>query len=110
MAEGFGKVLADVGLASVGLVALAAEQVGKAGKFLVEKGAGAMEEGRRHGEELQRKYREDAQRRRDEQFEQRVSEMSAQQRAELRRRLTELDDLEQEIAQAAAGADESTSF
>ena len=100
MVDELGKVLADVGLASVGLVALAAEQVGKAGKILVEKGAVALEEGRKHGAELQRKYQEDAKRRREEQFNQRVSQMSAQQREELRRRLAELDDLEREAAQA----------
>ena len=87
MVDELGKVLADVGLASVGLVALAAEQVGKAGKILVEKGAVALEEGRKHGAELQRKYQEDAKRRREEQFNQRINEMTAQQREELRRRL-----------------------
>lgn len=100
MVDELGKVLADVGLASVGLVALAAEQVGKAGKILVEKGAVALEEGRKHGAELQRKYQEDAKRRREEQFNQRINEMTAQQREELRRRLAELDDLEREAAQA----------
>ena len=100
MVDELGKVLADVGLASVGLVALAAEQVGKAGKILVEKGAVALEEGRKHGAELQRKYQEDATRRREEQFNQRINEMTAQQREELRRRLAELDDLEREAAQA----------
>ena len=100
MVDELGKVLADVGLASVGMVALAAEQVGKAGKILVEKGAVALEEGRKHGAELQRKYQEDAKRRREEQFNQRINEMTAQQREELRRRLAELDDLEREAAQA----------
>lgn len=100
MVDELGKVLADVGLASVGLVALAAEQVGKAGKILVEKGAVALEEGRKHGAELQRKYQEDAKRRREEQFNQRINEMTAQQREELRHRLAELDDLEREAAQA----------
>ena len=100
MVDELGKVLADVGLASVGLVALAAEQVGKAGKILVEKGAVALEEGRKHGAELQRKYQEDAKRRREEQFNQRINEMTAQQREELRSRLAELDDLEREAAQA----------
>ena len=106
MMEDVGKVFADVGLASVGLVALAAEQMGKAGKFLVEKGAAAVEEGRKHGAELQRKCQEEAQRRREEQFDKHVNEMTAQQREELRRRLSELDDLEQEVAQAAPGDDD----
>ena len=110
MVDELGKVLADVGLASVGLVALAAEQVGKAGKILVEKGAVALEEGRKHGAELQRKYQEDAKRRREEQFNQRINEMTAQQREELRRRLAELDDLEHEAAQAGSDDNDTTAF
>lgn len=110
MSEGFGKVLADVGLASVGLVALAAEQAGKAGKFLAERGAVALAEGRKHGAELQRKYQEEAQRRKEEQFDRHISEMTAQQREELRRRLSELDDLEKEAAQADSDDDETISF
>ncbi|MEJ5966986.1 hypothetical protein [Flavonifractor porci] len=108
MMEDVGKVFADVGLAGVGLVALAAEQKGKAGKFLVEKGAAAVEEGRKHGAELQRKCQEEAQRRREEQFDRHVSQMNAQQREELRRRLAELDDLEQEVAQADSDDDNDT--
>ena len=108
MMEDVGKVFADVGLASVGLVALAAEQMGKAGKFLVEKGAAAVEEGRKHGAELQRKCQEEAQRRREEQFDRHVSQMNAQQREELRRRLAELDDLEREAAQADSEDNDTT--
>ena len=110
MMEDVGKVFADVGLASVGLVALAAKQMGKAGKFLVEKGAAAVEEGRKHGAELQRKCQEEAQRRREEQFDRHVSQMNAQQREELRRRLAELDDLEQEAAQADPEDNDTTAF
>lgn len=105
MKQDVGKILADVGLASVGLVALAAEQAGKAGKLLIEKGAVALEAGRQHGAELQRKCQEEAQRRREEQFDRHVSQMNAQQREELRRRLAELDELEQE-----AGEDDTISF
>ena len=110
MMEDVGKVFADVGLASVGLVALAAEQMGKAGKFLVEKGAAAVEEGRKHGAELQRKCQEEAQRRREEQFDRHVSQMNAQQRGELLRRLAELDALEQEAAQADSEDNDPTAF
>ena len=110
MMEDVGKVFADVGLAGVGLVALAAEQMGKAGKFLGEKRAAAVEEGRKHGTEPQRKCQEEAQRRREEQFDRHVSQMSAQQREELRRRLAELDDLEKEAAQAEEASDDTTAF
>ena len=68
MIEDFGKVLTNIGLAGVGLAAIAVEQAGKAGKILVEKGAVAVEEGRKYGAELQEKYQQDAQRRREEQW------------------------------------------
>lgn len=101
MIEDFGKVLTNIGLAGVGLAAIAVEQAGKAGKILAEKGAVALEEGRKYGAELQEKYQQDAQRRREEQFNQRISQMDAAQREALRRRLAELDELEQEAAEAA---------
>lgn len=101
MLEDLGKILTNIGLAGVGLAAMAAEQAGKAGKILVEKGAVAVEEGRKYGSELQEKYRQDAKRRQEEQFNQRVSEMDAGQREELRRRLNELDELEREVVEAA---------
>ena len=98
MIENVGKILTNVGLASVGLAALAAEQVGKAGKCLVEKGAVALEEGRKYSSQVQQQYKEAAQRRREEQFDLHVCQMNAQQREELRRRLAELDELEKEVA------------
>lgn len=64
MWEDFGKALTNVAFAGVGLAALAAEQVVKAGKVLAEKGEIYVEQGKRYGEELQQKLQEDAQRRR----------------------------------------------
>ena len=81
MWEDFGKALTNVAFAGVGLAALAAEQVVKAGKVLAEKGEIYVEQGKRYGEELQQKLQEDAQRRREEQLEQRISAMDAQERA-----------------------------
>ena len=69
MWEDFGKALTNVAFAGVGLAALAAEQVVKAGKVLAEKGEIYVEQGKRYGEELQQKLQEDAQRRREEQLE-----------------------------------------
>ena len=85
MWEDFGKALTNVAFAGVGLAALAAEQVVKAGKVLAEKGEIYVEQGKRYGEELQQKLQEDAQRRREEQLEQRISAMDAQEREALRR-------------------------
>ena len=117
MWEDFGKALTNVAFAGVGLAALAAEQVVKAGKVLAEKGEIYVEQGKRYGEELQQKLQEDAQRRREEQLEQRISAMDAQEREALRRRLAELDELELldsilnftdiELAQIVRGRDES---
>ena len=104
MWEDFGKALTNVAFAGVGLAALAAEQVVKAGKVLAEKGEIYVEQGKRYGEELQQKLQEDAQRRREEQLEQRISAMDAQEREALRRRLAELDELARE---AAAQAEEA---
>ena len=93
MWEDFGKALTNVAFAGVGLAALAAEQVVKAGKVLAEKGEIYVEQGKRYGEELQQKLQEDAQRRREEQLEQRISAMDAQEREALRRRYEERYDL-----------------
>ncbi|MFQ7853797.1 MAG: hypothetical protein ACLRIS_00280 [Flavonifractor plautii] len=107
MWEDFGKALTNVAFAGVGLAALAAEQVVKAGKVLAEKGEIYVEQGKRYGEELQQKLQEDAQRRREEQLEQRISAMDAQEREALRRRLAELDELERQAREAAAQAEEA---
>ena len=93
MWEDFGKALTNVAFAGLGLAALAAEQVVKAGKVLAEKGEIYVEQGKRYGEELQQKLQEDAQRRREEQLEQRISAMDAQEREALRRRLAELAEI-----------------
>ena len=55
MWEDFGKALTNVAFAGLGLAALAAEQVVKAGKVLAEKGEIYVEQGKRYGEELQQK-------------------------------------------------------
>lgn len=107
MWEDFGKALTNVAFAGVGLAALAAEQVVKAGKVLAEKGEIYVEQGKRYGEELQQKLQEDAQRRREEQLEQRISAMDAQEREALRRRLAELDELERQAREAASQAEEA---
>lgn len=107
MWEDLGKTLTDVALAGVGLVALGAEQAGKVGKILVEKGEVAVAQGRKRGEEIQQKMQEDAQRRREEQFNERIDALDAAQREELRRRLAELDELERQAAEAAAEAEKA---
>ena len=99
--EDVSRALTNLGLAGVGLAALAAEQAGKAGKILAEKGAEGLEEGRKQGEKLQEQYRQDARRRREERFDDQVCRLDAAQREALRRRLAELDDLEREAREAA---------
>ncbi len=108
MWEDFGKALTNVAFAGVGLAALAAEQVVKAGKVLAEKGEIYVEQGKRYGEELQAEApggRPSAAG--EEQLEQRISAMDAQEREALRRRLAELDELERQAREAAAQAEEA---
>ena len=100
MWEDIGKALTNVAFAGVGLVTLAAEQAGKAGKVLMERGEIAVEQGRKYSEELQQKIREDNQRRREAQLDEQISSMDAAQRQALRQRLDELDELEQEVVPA----------
>ena len=66
MLDDLSKTLMNVVYAGVGAVSLVAEQAGKAGKVLVERGEAAVEQMGKYSEELQRKCHEDAQRRRDE--------------------------------------------
>ena len=66
MLDDLSKTLMNVVYAGVGAVSLVAEQAGKAGKVLVERGEAAVEQMGKYSEELQRKCQEDAQRRRDE--------------------------------------------
>ena len=87
MLDDLSKTLMNVVYAGVGAVSLVAEQAGKAGKVLVERGEAAVEQMGKYSEELQRKCQEDAQRRRDERMDGRLSAMSAQEREALRRRL-----------------------
>lgn len=94
MLDDLSKTLMNVVYAGVGAVSLVAEQAGKAGKVLVERGEAAVEQMGKYSEELQRKCQEDAQRRRDELHGRTLSAMSAQEREELRRRLDQLDELD----------------
>ena len=102
MWEDLGKALVNVAYAGVGAVALAAEQAGKLGKVLVERGEEALDQAGRYSEELQQKVHEDLQRRRDEALDERVSALDAKQREDLRRRLAELDEIERQAAEMAA--------
>lgn len=99
MWEDFGKTLVDVAYAGVGAVVLVAEQAGKLGKLLVERGEEAVDRAGRYSEELHQKVQDDIQRRRDEALDGKLSSMDAQQREELRRRLDELDEIERQAAE-----------
>lgn len=103
MLDDLSKTLMNVVYAGVGAVSLVAEQAGKAGKVLVERGEAAVEQMGKYSEELQRKCQEDAQRRRDERMDGRLSAMSAQEREELRRRLDQLDELDRQARRMRRG-------
>ena len=107
MWEDLGKTLVDVAYAGVGAVVLVAEQAGKLGKVLVERGEDAVDRAGRYSEELHQKVQDDIQRRRDEALDGKISSMDAQQREDLRRRLDELDEIERQAAEMQADAEDS---
>ena len=107
MWEDLGKTLVDVAYAGVGAVVLVAEQAGKLGKVLVERGEEAVDRAGRYSEELHQKVQDDIQRRRDEALDGKISSMDAQQREDLRRRLDELDEIERQAAEMQADAEDS---
>lgn len=107
MWEDLGKTLVDVAYAGVGAVVLVAEQAGKLGKVLVERGEEAVDRAGRYSEELHQKVQDDIQRRRDEALDGKISCMDAQQREDLRRRLDELDEIERQAAEMQADAEDS---
>ena len=107
MWEDLGKTLVDVAYAGVGAVVLVAEQAGKLGKVLVERGEEAVDRAGRYSEELHQKVQDDIQRRRDEALDGKISSMDAQQREDLRRRLDELDEIERQAAEMQADAVDS---
>ena len=107
MWEDLGTTLVDVAYAGVGAVVLVAEQAGKLGKVLVERGEEAVDRAGRYSEELHQKVQDDIQRRRDEALDGKISSMDAQQREDLRRRLDELDEIERQAAEMQADAEDS---
>ena len=107
MWEDLGKTLVDVAYAGVGAVVLVAEQAGKLGKVLVERGEEAVDRAGRYSEELHQKVQDDIQRRRDEALDGKISSMDAQQREDLRRRLDELDEIDRQAAEMQADAEDS---
>ena len=107
MWEDLGKTLVDVAYAGVGAVVVVAEQAGKLGKVLVERGEEAVDRAGRYSEELHQKVQDDIQRRRDEALDGKISSMDAQQREDLRRRLDELDEIERQAAEMQADAEDS---
>ena len=107
MWEDLGKTLVDVAYAGVGAVVLVAEQAGKLGKVLVERGEEAVDRAGRYSAELHQKVQDDIQRRRDEALDGKISSMDAQQREDLRRRLDELDEIERQAAEMQADAEDS---
>ena len=102
MWEDLGKTLVNAAYAGVGAVVLAAEQAGKLGKILIERGEEAVDRAGQYSEELHQKVQDDIQRRRDEALDEKISSLNAQQREELRRRLSELDEIERQAAEIAA--------
>jgi len=101
MLEELGKDLLNVAMAGVGAVAILTEKAIDLGKICAEKGAETLEKGKALNEELKRKGEQVAQEHRDRCANEALERLTAEERAELRRKLTELDEKEA-AAQAEA--------
>lgn len=105
MLEDLGKDLANIAMAGVGAVAILTEKAVEVGKVCAEKGAETLEKGKAASEELRRKGEQVAAERREKARQEYLESLDAVGRAELRRKLAELDAkeaAEQAAAEAAA--------
>lgn len=108
MLEELGNDLLKLAFAGVGAVAIVAEKACDVGKVLVKKGEATVEQGKQINEEFQQKCREATKERKEQRFSNDVEALSTFEREALRRKLSELDELERE-AEAAAKEQQSAS-
>ena len=106
MLEELGKDLKQVALAGVGAVAILAEKGSALAKECAKKGAVTVEQGRAVTQELRTKAEQAAQERRARSQEESLARMTREERDALRRKLDDLDSLEEEACQAAGQADD----
>lgn len=100
--DSFGKALADVALAGIGLTVMAVEKGGELIKICADKGADVLEKSKTAGAEWKEKAEVAAREGRERCKQEYLEHLTVEERAELRRKLTELDVKESEAAKAAA--------
>lgn len=106
MLEELGQDLKKVALAGVGAVTILAEKGTEIAKECVKKGSDTVEKGKAVTGELVSKAEQAAQERKERSAEENLARMTKEEREALRRKLDDLDVLEEEAAKAAADLDE----
>ncbi len=106
MLDDLEKDLYNVALAGIGAIAILSEKACELGKKCAEKGGETLEKGREFNDELIRRGEQIAAERKERAKREYVESLSAEERAELRRRLDELD-AQDSRAQAEAQESES---
>ncbi len=96
------KTLADVALAGIGLTVMAAEKTGELVKICAEKGGDFLDKSKTVGAEWKEKAEQKAAEGRERGKQEFLEHLSAEERADLRRRLADLDAKEAEEARMAA--------
>lgn len=104
MLEELGRDLKQVALAGVGAAAILAEKGCALAKECAKKGAVTVEQGRVVTQELRTKAEQAAEERRTRAQEERLARMTREERDALRRKLDDLDALEEQAIQADAEA------
>ena len=102
MLEELGRDLKQVALAGVGAAAILAEKGCELARECAKKGAVTVEQGRAVTQELRTKAEQAAGERRARAQEERLARMTREERDALRRKLDDLDALEEEAVQAAS--------
>ena len=100
MLEELGNSLKNVALAGVGAITILAEKGTELAKECIEKGTVAVERGIEATDTLKAKAEQAAKERRERSTDESLSQMTREERDNLRRRLDELDTLEEEMKAA----------
>ncbi|MCI8477269.1 MAG: hypothetical protein HFE97_02820 [Oscillospiraceae bacterium] len=100
MLEELGNDLKKIALVGVGAVTILAEKGGEFAKECIEKGTVTVERGMEMTDSLRAKAEQAAKERKERSTEESLSQMTREERDQLRRKLDELDHLEEELTEA----------
>lgn len=102
MMDNFSKTLADIALAGIGLGVIAVEEASKLVQLCAERGGDFLEKSKAAGEEWKEKAEQKAAESRERVKQEYIEHMTSEERADLIRRLAEIDARKAEEAKMAA--------